>query len=449
IKPAMDYKIAEGDEIIVLAEDNDTYKAETDPVLVPPVTTTHPILPLEKVQEKVLVCGWRRDIQDMLVLLDNFVERGSQVHLVNELTMDERDNFLAASGVDMDAMENCTFEHHVGNTSVRRYLEPLPLESYTSIMVLCDFQRELDILNSDSHSLATVLLVRNLQKQRRDRLRESYFGPHVCEAISRWTRHATNKCPCITEILDPRTQKTVVANSTISNHSDFVMSNELISCMLAMISESREVKEILQQLLSPHSNTFTVQPSARYVGPHEVLSYMQLASRLVGVDELLVGYISKHNKTEAAVLNPKNKSAPKRWTHYDLIIITGGSTTHDKLTDVKRAVVGTIEDALRKTKAKPMLAALRKHGGPDDHTAADHAAKKRPSKGVGLVATQPPETRAMTRRSLTNRRLSKMAGSGSRGENRDIQITADVRRKLGLLNDEVQALLEQYDVRSG
>ncbi|KAF0697521.1 hypothetical protein As57867_011786, partial [Aphanomyces stellatus] len=46
IKPAMDYKIAEGDEIIVLAEDNDTYKAETDPVLVPPVTTTHPILPL-------------------------------------------------------------------------------------------------------------------------------------------------------------------------------------------------------------------------------------------------------------------------------------------------------------------------------------------------------------------------------------------------------------------
>ncbi|KAF0702813.1 hypothetical protein As57867_007710, partial [Aphanomyces stellatus] len=69
-----------------------TYKAETDPVLVPPVTTTHPILPLEKVQEKVLVCGWRRDIQDMLVLLDNFVERGSQVHLVNELTVGPDDD---------------------------------------------------------------------------------------------------------------------------------------------------------------------------------------------------------------------------------------------------------------------------------------------------------------------------------------------------------------------
>ncbi|KAF0694789.1 Aste57867_14387 [Aphanomyces stellatus] len=195
---------------------------------------------------------------------------------------------------------------------------------------------------------------------------------------------------------------------------------------------------------------------------------MQLASRLVGVDELLVGYISKHSttstthlgsfliptcldKTEAAVLNPKNKSAPKRWTHYDLIIITGGSTTHDKLTDVKRAVVGTIEDALRKPSANPMLAAIRKHSGPDAPSTSGLGGtkKKKPPKRVGVVATQPPETRATTRWSLTTHRMTKLASVGSAHGRPDFQISADDRRQLGLLNDEVQALLKQYSVRTG
>ncbi|RHY33151.1 hypothetical protein DYB34_001117 [Aphanomyces astaci] len=85
IKPSMTYKIEDGDEIIVLAEDNDTYKPEP-PTLVPPVPI--PVIPAkDKIKEKILVCGWRRDIQDMLVLLDSFLERGSEVHLLNELTV--------------------------------------------------------------------------------------------------------------------------------------------------------------------------------------------------------------------------------------------------------------------------------------------------------------------------------------------------------------------------
>ncbi|ETW07552.1 hypothetical protein H310_02039 [Aphanomyces invadans] len=425
IKPSMTYKIEDGDEIIVLAEDNDTYKPEPPAVVLPvPI----PVIPAkEKAKEKILVCGWRRDIQDMLVLLDSFVERGSEVHLLNELTMAERDTFLSLSGVDMSSLENCEFLHFVGNTSVRRYLEPLPLEMYTSIMVLCDFQRELDILNSDSHSLATVLLVRNMQKNRRDVVKESLFAPRVCEAIDRWTRHASNKCPCITEILDPRTQKTVVANSSIAGHSDFVMSNELISCMLAMISESREVKQILSKLLSPKSNTFTVQLSSRYCTPHEELSYFQLAERLVKSNELLVGYISKHDKNAPAVLNPKNKAAPVLWRNYDLIVITGGSAIDDRHVDVKRAVVESIEATQRKNMQ-------------GDET------KRRGTKMVtGLVAANPPDPKVRTRRSVTKRNI--MLNSASSHE-ADVRLTPEVRRKLSLLYDEVQGLLRQYNVQS-
>ncbi|KAF0718700.1 hypothetical protein AaE_010582 [Aphanomyces astaci] len=212
------------------------------------------------------------------------------------------------------------------------------------------------------------------------------------------------------------------------------MSNELISCMLAMISESREVKQILTKLLSPKSNTFTVQPSSRYCTPLEVLSYFQLAVRLVESDELLVGYISKHGtcthiyKNAPAVLNPKDKSAPVLWRNFDLIVIMGGSTHDDQHVDVKRAVVESIETTLRKT------------------SQVGKKLKGTTQNATGLVASNPPDPKVRTRRSVTRRHLSIRAAPTFDAE---LQLTPEVRRKLSLLYDEVQGLLHQYNVQSG
>ncbi|OQR88605.1 ion channel [Thraustotheca clavata] len=387
IKPNMDYVIQERDEIIVLAEDNDSYAFEA-PVAIPPLPI--PQIPQQNQEkEKILVCGWRRDIQDMLVLLDDFLIKGSEVHLLSEISLEDREAFLAQSGVEVDSFENCIFKHHIGSTSVRRFLEPLPLEEYTSIMVLCDFQRELDILNSDSHSLATVLLLRNMQKNKKDQLKEQLFAPRIVDAIERWTRNVTNKCPCITEILDPRTQKTVATNSSISAHSDFVMSNELVSCMLAMISESRSVKKILHKLLSPKSNTFTVQKGSRYCASNEAMSYFQLSKRLIAINELLVGYLPKIISPldpDMVVLNPKNKAIARRWSEYDLIVITGGLKDGNRIVDIKSNVIDRITEQLRADN-------LKNGKVPEVHPVVE----------VGVRAGNPPEPRIRTRRSLLSK----------------------------------------------
>jgi len=361
IKPDMSYCIEKGDAIIVLAEDNDTYKPEA-PAVIPDILAPN-IKVKNATQEKVLICGWRRDIQDMLVLLDDFLPKGSEVHLLNELSLKDRKEFLSKTGTELNSLENCSFVHHVGNTAVRRYLDLLPLETYTSIMILCDFQRELDILNSDSHSLATILLLRNLQKQKKDQMREIVFGPHVVKGLERWTRNVKNKCTCITEILDPRTQKTVAANSSISSHSDFVMSNDLISCMLAMISESREVKDILSTLLSSYSNTFSVQPSSKYCARDEVLSFFQLAKRLTNNNELLCGYLHCDSLAQA-VLNPKDKSIPMSWSEYDLIIITGSSREHERKIEMEQAVLDVIEEETRHTRVKVLACGIPSNARP-------------------------------------------------------------------------------------
>ena len=47
--------------------------------------------------------------------------------------------------------------------------------------------------------------------------------------------------------------------------SEFVMSNELVSMTLAMVSESREVNTILKELFTPGGNELYVVPAARYL----------------------------------------------------------------------------------------------------------------------------------------------------------------------------------------
>jgi len=47
--------------------------------------------------------------------------------------------------------------------------------------------------------------------------------------------------------------------------SEFVMSNELVSMTLAMVSESREVNTILKELFTPEGNELCIHPAARYL----------------------------------------------------------------------------------------------------------------------------------------------------------------------------------------
>ena len=69
----------------------------------------------------------------------------------------------------------------------------------------------------------------------------------------------------ICEILDPRTQKTILGSVIIQKASDFVQSNNLVSQILAMISEDRAVKNILNELLGPAGADLAVVVPDKYV----------------------------------------------------------------------------------------------------------------------------------------------------------------------------------------
>lgn len=305
IFPDFDTVVQVGDEILVLAEDDDTYKAYLPAEV---EAGCLPELPRKIAEiERILMCGWRRDIRDMIKLLDELVAPGTELHMICEKPTETRNEALAESGLDISSLSNVKLVHHFGNTTIRRHLELIPLDSFTSVVILADQSREADIMHSDSHSLASSLLIRDLQYR-------LILKKHGINASVQST------CKCVSEILDPRTQRTIAESTTAMSLSEFIESNELVSRMLAMISESRDVRVILDELFGPSGSSFDVESSSRYCRPTEEVSFWQLAKRAMFRGELLCGYQTGMGTNET-VLNPPDKDKPRVWAMVDLIVL--------------------------------------------------------------------------------------------------------------------------------
>ena len=213
LNPRHDRVVSETDELIVLAEDNDTYrpkkKHKCDPGRVPWLTGE------TELRENILFAGWRRDLRDILLLLDAMCAPGSEIHIMASVALSDRDRLLAEGGLEVETLQNIKLVHHVGNTATRRHLELLGIERFTSVIVFADEEEEGDIMQSDSKCLATLLLIRNIQKAKRAKMLRSPSSRKLLGLDAKSTREDRNKgrVPIVTEILDPRTQQTIQQNA--------------------------------------------------------------------------------------------------------------------------------------------------------------------------------------------------------------------------------------------
>uniref|UniRef100_A0A7N2L4D5 CASTOR/POLLUX/SYM8 ion channel conserved domain-containing protein n=1 Tax=Quercus lobata TaxID=97700 RepID=A0A7N2L4D5_QUELO len=98
------YILQEGDEVLVIAEDDDTYSPAALP-MVKEASSKNIARPARKSQ-KILLCGWRRDIDDMIVVLDAFLAPGSELWMFNDVLEKEREKKLTDGGLDINRLVN-------------------------------------------------------------------------------------------------------------------------------------------------------------------------------------------------------------------------------------------------------------------------------------------------------------------------------------------------------
>ncbi|KAL1180873.1 hypothetical protein V6Z11_A02G008500 [Gossypium hirsutum] len=317
LNPEDSYVLQGGDEVLVIAEDDDTYAPGALPMVWRGSLAGDFIVP--KLTEKILLCGWRRDMEDMIMVLDAFLAPGSELWMFNEVVESERERKLIDGGLDLSRLVNITLVHREGNAVIRRHLESLPLESFDSILILADESVEDSAIQADSRSLATLLLIRDIQAKRLP-YREAMVTRGQRGSFSRgsWIgemQQASDRSVIISEILDPRTKNLL----SMSKISDYVLSNELVSMALAMVAEDRQINDVLEELFAEEGNELHIRLAELYLHEGEEMSFYEIILRARQKREIVIGY--RLENAERAVINPPNKNERRRWSVKDVFVV--------------------------------------------------------------------------------------------------------------------------------
>jgi hypothetical protein len=115
--------------------------------------------------EKICFLGWRRDLGDMIAEFDAYVVPGSTLTIIALDKIDERKAILEEDGRDLSMLRNTTIHHLEGSPVSRRSLLECNIHQYDSILILSEKKYEDDIQKSDSRTLASLILIRDLQNK--------------------------------------------------------------------------------------------------------------------------------------------------------------------------------------------------------------------------------------------------------------------------------------------
>jgi hypothetical protein len=301
LNPAGTEIIEDGDKLLVIAEDNDTFwpgELQLTSCGAPPDVEEAADQPT-----RTLLIGWRRDMQDMIFEVDKWVAEGSFLAILAEAPdIPDRYDELANADLIVDdpelGLKNCRLEMMVGNPILRGDLMDAELKQYDSVMILTEERDGVPGLQSDSRSMVTMLLCRDIQRKEEARHIMSGEMPTL-----------------IAEILDPRTADLVA----LASCNDHMVSNLMVSEGLGQMSQEIDIHPLLEDLFSPEGNEMHIKNVNLYAHEGEYLSFWEIMNRARQRIEVALGY--SQGAGGEIILNPADKSEKICWTAGDRIVV--------------------------------------------------------------------------------------------------------------------------------
>jgi len=361
LNPPPGYCVSEEDALVVLAEDDDSYTWH-EAIDVGPRGQFRDQRVGAAVPECILFAGWRRDLVYVILMLDHLVPPGSELHILCDVPLRQRQQEFESHEFDHDRhLVNLRIFHYLGSPVLARGIEQVPIERLTGAVIMAEQVEKGTSISSDSTCLASLLLLRSIQTKRmRQRTTPRGTAPsmvtsasfngngathgpmHVSEpmpgvtspeavGVQQWSESeaaaAAKAMPVVVEILDPRTQRMVADSYKVWSISDFMHSNELMSKILAMISEERTVKAILDELMGETGTQFELKPAESILQPDTTSSFLQLAVECVAYRRcILCGYfeapVPGSREQPKLTINPSDKKTKRLWRGCQLVLIT-------------------------------------------------------------------------------------------------------------------------------
>jgi ion channel POLLUX/CASTOR len=291
LNPPMDMRIEADDRLIVISEDDDTVRLRGGREIEIVTSAIQLREPAPPTPERTLILGWNWRAPSIINELDHYVATGSTVTVVADDGTAEEAITRHCADLQHQAV---TFQ--AGDTTDRRTLEVLQVETYKHVIILC-YSDILDVQEADARTLMTLL--------------------HLREIASRYERPFS----VVSEMLDTRNR----ALAEVTRADDFIVSDKLVSLILSQVSENKALNAVFTDLFDPEGSEIYLKLAANYVRLGEPLNFYTVVEAARQRNEVALGYrLIKHGddptKAYGVVVNP-DKSAQVTFSEWDRIIV--------------------------------------------------------------------------------------------------------------------------------
>lgn len=290
VNPPMDTRIAAGDQVIAISEDDDTVKLSAAPGTWDELAIHSGSKSVPK-PERTLMLGWNEQGITIVRELDRYVAAGSELTLV--ASVPGLEGVIEREGLtSMNQKIVC----RDADTTDRRVLDSLGVEGYDQIILLC-YSDHLDVQEADAKTLITLLHLRDLAEK----------GGHDFRIVS--------------EMLDVRNREL----AEVTQADDFIVSNKLTSLMLSQISESKELSAVFADLFDPEGSEIYLKPAGDYVELGVPVNFYTVVEAARRRGEVAIGYrrmaLAKDaDKAYGVAVNPK-KSEKVTFSEADRVVV--------------------------------------------------------------------------------------------------------------------------------
>ncbi len=284
--PPMDTKLAAGDALIVIAEDDDKITAKASAAKVDE-SLLRPAVETARAPERTLILGWNNRGATVVSELDKYAMPGS------ELTIIAEDDSPAD---DLDGLETELVNHKVrtvkGDINDRRVLDAAGVSGFQHVITL-SYAERLGVQEADAITLVTLLHLRDIEEK---------HG----ETFS-----------VVSEMLDARNQKLAEVTKT----DDFIVSENLISLLLAQLAENKALGAVFEDLFDADGAEIYLKDASAYVATGEAVDFSTVIEAARRRGEVAIGYdIAGTTGARAPKLNPK-KSARLTFAAGDRVVV--------------------------------------------------------------------------------------------------------------------------------
>ncbi|MEQ1902027.1 MAG: hypothetical protein ABL866_14990 [Devosia sp.] len=289
LNPPMETQIRPGMKAILIAEDDATIKVTANPLNVDHTAITLYRRP-EKKPERTLMLGWNRRGPMIAFELSRYVSPGSLLTIAADTP-----ELQAEVGNLMISGSNLQVEYGIVDTSSRSALDGLNIPSYEHVLVL-GYSDHMDAQATDTRTLVTLLHLRKIAEA---------SGSHI---------------NVVSEMIDVRNREL----AEVTRADDFVVSNKLVSLMLAQASENENLSAIFEDLLDEQGSEFYMRPAELYLELDHPMSFYTVTEACRQRGEVAIGHVRKRadgdGRMGGVVVNPK-KSETLSYQAGDRIIV--------------------------------------------------------------------------------------------------------------------------------